>query len=75
MSEKSTVTFAIASSPQIRDEYGSPQKSIKASPFDIFDQIYCLSLPSSGDRRQHIQQEFARVGITQYVFFDDDRQR
>jgi tetratricopeptide (TPR) repeat protein/GR25 family glycosyltransferase involved in LPS biosynthesis len=37
---------------------------------DIFDQIYCLNLPRSKDRRQYMQQELARVGITQYVFFD-----
>jgi GR25 family glycosyltransferase involved in LPS biosynthesis len=46
------------------------QKQVNVNPFNIFDQIYCLSLPSSHDRRQHIQQEFARVGITKYVFFD-----
>lgn len=48
-------------------KYFKPKQS---NPFDIFDQIYCLSLPKSQERRQHMQQELARVGIEKYIFFD-----
>ena len=35
-----------------------------------FDGIFCLSLPSSTDRRQHIERHFRELGIEGYEFFD-----
>jgi hypothetical protein len=35
-----------------------------------FDGIFCLNLPSSTDRRQHIERHFHALGIEGYEFFD-----
>jgi len=35
-----------------------------------FDGVFCLSLPSSTDRRQHIERHFHALGIEGYEFFD-----
>lgn len=35
-----------------------------------FDGVFCLSLPSSTDRRRHIESHFRDVGIERYQFFD-----
>ncbi|MGB3516787.1 MAG: glycosyltransferase family 25 protein [Elainellaceae cyanobacterium] len=37
---------------------------------DWFDDIVCLSLPASLDRREHIRQHFEAIGIQRYRFFD-----
>ena len=36
----------------------------------IFDKIYVINLKKSEDRRQHIINEFNRVGIEKYEFFE-----
>ena len=36
----------------------------------IFDHIYVLNLKKSVDRKIHIQNEFKRVGIEKYEFFE-----
>jgi GR25 family glycosyltransferase involved in LPS biosynthesis len=36
----------------------------------IFNHIYVLNLKESIDRKEHIQNEFKRVGITKYDFFE-----
>lgn len=35
-----------------------------------FDQVFCLSLPGSNDRRQYIRGYFREMGIEHYQFFD-----
>jgi hypothetical protein len=35
----------------------------------LFDNIYVLNLEKSSDRREHINNEFKRVGIENYEFF------
>lgn len=35
-----------------------------------FDAFFCLSMPSSQDRRQHIESHFGTLGIEGYEFFD-----
>ncbi len=35
-----------------------------------FDGVFCLSLPSSNDRRRFMQKQFRTVGIERYEFFD-----
>ena len=37
---------------------------------EIFDHIYVLNLKESVDRKNHIEREFKRVGITKYDFFE-----
>jgi GR25 family glycosyltransferase involved in LPS biosynthesis len=37
---------------------------------EIFDHIYVLNLKESTDRKLHIQNEFKRVGISKYEFFE-----
>ena len=37
---------------------------------DWFDNIICISLPSSRDRREHIRQHFEELGIQRYSMFD-----
>ena len=39
----------------------------------LFDKIYVLNLKESEDRRNHINKEFERVGITNYEFFEGTR--
>ena len=36
----------------------------------LFDKIFVLSLKSSTERRSHIENEFKRVGISKYDFYD-----
>lgn len=36
----------------------------------IFDNIYVLNLKNSNDRKTHIENEFSRVGINKYEFFE-----
>ena len=36
----------------------------------IFDNIYVINLKKSIDRREHIENEFKRVGIDKYEFFE-----
>jgi GR25 family glycosyltransferase involved in LPS biosynthesis len=38
--------------------------------FNIFENILCLSLKESMERRQHIESEFAAVGIKKYKIID-----
>jgi GR25 family glycosyltransferase involved in LPS biosynthesis len=35
-----------------------------------FDQVFCLSMPASTDRRQHIQKHLPAIGIECFEFFD-----
>ena len=37
---------------------------------DLFDQVYVISLPTSSDRRAHIQQHFAEIGLMRYRFIN-----
>ena len=37
---------------------------------NYFDAIFCLSLPSSTDRRQHIERHLPALGIERFEFFD-----
>jgi hypothetical protein len=37
---------------------------------DYFDGLFCLSLPSSLDRRHYMTRQFRRLGIDRYEFFD-----
>lgn len=39
-------------------------------PAGLFDRIVVISLPASVDRRQHIRQHFADIGIDDYAFFN-----
>ena len=38
--------------------------------FNIFDQIYCISLPECTDRRVHLESEMKKMGIEGYVLWD-----
>ncbi len=42
----------------------------RRSHWDVFDKILVLSLRDSEDRREHIRNEFKKVGIERYEFFD-----
>ncbi len=44
------------------------------NPFDFFDQIYCISLPTSVSRHKHMEKEFSNVGIANKVkYINADR--
>ena len=38
--------------------------------FNIFDQIYCISLPECTDRRVHLNAEMDKMGIEAYVLWN-----
>jgi hypothetical protein len=43
---------------------------ISKSGFNIFNQILCISLERSIERRVHIEKEFRRVGISEFQYVD-----
>ena len=47
------------------------------NPFDFFDQIYCINLPQSEDRREQASERFQRLGIldrVQWIYAEPPRQ-
>ena len=43
----------------------------RANPFDFFDKIYCISVPSRTEKRERAVRQFESIGILDRVFFFD----